>query len=416
MKNRLLLIPAALAIMAAAAFGSWQLSTSTPQAQIATLWAQAAPVVPGPAMPPAAQPGATPDTPAAQDPDEEAAQPAKPDPCSAIKATGAATTTSSGPGFPDEGFDVDETTSGGADAAPKPQNPVQKVCENGRVQIRVGSGRSFGTRIGSIAAVRILLQTDSDVVVDFTSLTKAGALAFGGSDFVLAKDTPASIRKIEDGRHTLYVIDLRLQTFVIKDPGVSFNLDLRYATAMVPGTKTPDWKVLSTPDFFITRSNTADNGQELLEGTLQNQTLRTSWVVWPLYIGGCFLIALWPGLALVHWVNRINPLRKAPKEEIAWNRFKRTVADAQLYGWELHHYKRISAALRWGLGYSELTRKEILNRVRQDEKLAAKYDLIEGMLTKLDDAIYNDYKMTREDTKHLLDNFPKVIEPPVSPV
>jgi hypothetical protein len=343
---------------------------------------------------------------------------AKPDPCSAIKATGQATFQSSGPGFPDEGFDVDETTSGGdgANAPPKPQNPVQKVCENGRVQIRVGAARHFGNRIGSIAAVRVLLQTDKDVMIDFTSLTKANALAFGGSDFVLAKDTPVSIRTMEDASRVLYVIDLKLQTFVIKDPGVNFNLDLRYATSFVPGTQTPDWKVLSTPDFFLTRSATADNGQELLEGDLQMQQLRTSWVVWPLYIMGCFLVALWPGLALVHWVNRINPLRRASKEEIAYNRFRKTVADAQLYGWELHHYKRISAALRFGLGYSALTRKEILNRVKKDEKLAAKYDLIEAMLTKLDEAIFNGYKMTREDTKALLDDFPRVIEPPTSPV
>ncbi len=221
-----------------------------------------------------------------------------PDLCSAIKVTGAKTVApSGGPGFPDEGFDVDDTPTKGD--APQPANPVQKVCENGRIQIQTGALPHFGHRIGDVTDIRVIVVTDPDVIVDFTSLTKAKALAFGGSDFVLARDNAVSVQHVQQGKKDLYVVDLKVQTFVPKDPGVVFNLDLRYATSMVPGTKTPDWKVMSTPDLLITRSNTVDNGQDMLEGDLQAHTGFSPWVMWPVLISGFFLVLLWPGLKAV---------------------------------------------------------------------------------------------------------------------
>ena len=228
-------------------------------------------VTPAPATP-TVQPVVTPApaTPAVQ----PVAAPA-PDLCSAVHVTAATTVASSGPGFPDERFDIDATQPS-ADV-PQPANPVQKVCENGRVKIQVGAVREFGHRIGDVAAVRVLIVTDANVLIDFRSLTQAHALAYGGSDVVLAKDNPISLRRVVQGEHVIYLLELRLQTFVIKAPGVQFNLDLRYATDLVAATKTPDWKVLSTPSFLITRSNTVDNGTELDEGDLSKQNARAPW-------------------------------------------------------------------------------------------------------------------------------------------
>ena len=378
----------------------------------ATPAAQPVVATPAPATP-AAQPVATPApaTPA----DDAASAPqqektAVPDLCSAVHVTAATAFASSGPGFPDEGFDVDATQPS-ADA-PQPANPVQKICENGRIKIQVGAKREYGYRIGDVADVRVLIVTDPGVLIDFRSLTEAHALAYGGSDVVLAKDDPISLRRVVQGEHVIYLLELRLQTFVITAPGVQFNLDLRYATDMVAATKTPDWKVLSTPAFLITRSNTADNSTELDEGDLSQQNARTPWIMWPALVGGFFLLMLWPGLLIVNRLNRLRPQRKVPVGEIAWRKLDRTLADAREFGWQQYHYKQVAASLRIGLGYQPQTRLEILDRVRNNPELAPKYAQISSVLSMLDDVLYNDRVLTRAETESLIRQLPEILKRP----
>jgi hypothetical protein len=335
------------------------------------------------------------------------------DPCSAVRVTTTTTsaTPAGAPGFPDEGFDIDPTVQ--APDAAKPAVRADKTCENGRVEIQVAALPHFGHHIGDVADVRVLIATDPGVFIDFSSLMKARAIAYGGSDFALTLDKPASIRKVQAKANVVvYVIDLRLQTFTIKDPGASFNLDLRYATGLVPNTHIPDWRVLSTPPILITRSNTVDNGEELLEGNLQAQDPRGSWLMWPVLVAGFFLVLLWPGLILVNYLNRIRPGRKVPLNEQAWKKFNKTIKDAQEHGWDLRHYKQIAAALRLGLGYQPQTRLEILDRIANDPQMAAKSERVRNVLIKLDAVLYNGRAMTPEETEALIRELPLIIDRP----
>ncbi len=382
-------------------------ATPAPATPAAQPVATPAPVAP--AAQPVATPAATPaDDSAVPAPAQEKA--ATPDLCSAVHVTAATAIASSGPGFPDEGFDVDATQPSADE--PQPANPVQKVCENGRIKIQVGAKREFGHRIGDVAEVRVLIVTDANVLIDFRSLTQAHALAYGGSDVVLAKDNPISLRRVVQGEHVIYLLELRLQTFVIKAPGVQFSLDLRYATDMVAATKTPDWKVLSTPSFLITRSNTVDNGTELDEGDLSNQNARTPWIMWPALVGGFFLLMLWPGLLIVNRLNILRPKRKIPVNEIAWRKLDRTLADAREFGWQQYHYKQVAASVRIGLGYQPQTRLEILDRVRNNPELAPKYAQISSVLSMLDDVLYNERVLTRAETESLIRQLPEILKRP----
>jgi len=348
----------------------------------------------------------SPAQPGTSDPSGTAASPAAttPDLCSAVTAAQVIDPTAAGSGDPDEGFD---DPSAGDQSTPKPENPVGKSCENGRIKIRVGSPQEFGHRIGDVVSIRIQILTDDKVMIDFTSL-KQRVLGFQGSDFVLARDNPVTVKVMQKEHQVLYVIDLNVQTFVNKEPGVVFNLDLRYATGLAGDSKTPNWQVLTTPDFFVTRSNTVDNGENLLEGDLDPQASPTPWPMWPLLVGGFFLVLLWPGVVVVRYLNRLRPGRKIPANELAWRKFDKALSDANEFGWDVRHYKQIASAVRVYLGVAPHTRLEVLDRLSAHPQI----ELIKSALTKCDRVLYEHATLSADETRELVREIKTLVPKP----
>jgi hypothetical protein len=286
----------------------------------------------------------------------------------------------SGSGFPDEGFDYTPPTPA-ADA--KPVNPVIKACENGKIKIMVGNEQQFGNRIGAIVEVRILLLIDDGVTVDFASLQR-GTLNFDGTDrFHLAKDNPVTIAKEQKNGKTLYTIDMRLQSFVPK-PSIPLNIDLRYATSLVAATHKPDWKVLTTPDFMVTTSNTVDNGEDLLEGNMQSATVAAPWPIRTLFYTGASLLVLWPLVTLVLWLIRKRPGRKTPPSELAWSTFSKVFKDGAEVGYQERHFRHLVDALKGYLGAGTRTREEIGAMLEGDKRQGT----VISALKKCDMALY----------------------------
>lgn len=352
----------------------------------------------------AAQSAATPQAaPAPQAPNTQPASKAQPVPANQKGAKPRAETL--GGGAPDEGFDEQP---GDPSAPPTPANPVQKVMEGGKIQMLVGSPRHFGNRIGDVVPIRVLILTDNSVTLDFTSL-KQGVLGFNGSEFELAHDDPITVRSRQvQGNKTLYIIDLRLQTFVIREPGVIFNLDLRYATERVGDSQQPNWKVLTTPDFFVTRSNTADNGNELLEGDLDARSGASPWLMWPLLVTGFFLVGLWPGYLLVSWLNRIRPGYRAPAHVVAWKKFTKALKDADEFGFGPRHYKQIASALRVYLGVEPHTVLEVGDRLHEHPQLAT----ITSALSKCERVLYGGATLSDEENEELVRELEELVPRP----
>ncbi len=294
---------------------------------------------------------------------------------------------------------------------PKPQNPVRKVIEDGKIEIRLGNSRHFGYRIGDHIPMVVLLIADEGVKFDFTSL-KQEVLGFDGSDFELTKPALVRTQQLSKGK-VLYRIDMTLVTWVPKD-GVVFNLDLRYAVDLAVDGKTPNWKRLTTPDFVVSRSWTADNGEALLEGDLESKTSGSSWMILPSLIVACFLVGLWPGLELVKWINRIRPRKVMPPKMAAWKIFDKVFADAKASGFTMEHYKQIASALRRYLGATKgvpiepATFLEVRDRLESDAQLP----LIESALGKCERVIYSREELDDEDNRELYREIEELVPRP----
>jgi len=302
------------------------------------------------------------------------------DPCSTLTSTTSGASSSSTAGYPDEGFDY---TPPAPAPDPKPENPVTKSCEGGKIQIMVGNEQEFGKRIGNIIDVRVLILADDSVTIDFGTLQR-GILNFDGSDrFKLAKDNPVTISKQQKDGKTLWTVDLRLQTYV-PQPGVTFNLDLRYSNSFVPGTLKPEWKVLTTPDFLITRSNTVDNGEELKEGNMEPGQISLPWPTKGLLWGGIGLAGLCLMTPGVLWLLRRRPGRKLSANETAWLTFSEVFAEGESLGFHERHYRLMVDALKSYLGMGARTREEINILLQGD----ARHDTIVSAIQKIDLALY----------------------------
>lgn len=247
----------------------------------------------------------------------------------------------------------------------------------------VGNKQQFGNRIGAIVEVRVLLLVDKDVAIDFNTLER-GIMKFDGTDaFHFALENPYRVQKQEKDGKTLWTIDLRVQTFVPK-PSVAFNIDLRYATSVVQATGKPDWKVLTTPDFQVTTSNTLDNGDQLLEGNMQPAVVATPWPIRSLFNAGLGLFLLWPLVSIVLFLYRKWPRRKVPANEIAWNTFSKVFSEGDKSGFTEGSYRYLVDALKGYLGAGTRTREEISSMFKGDKR----HDLIVSALQKCDTALY----------------------------
>lgn len=301
---------------------------------------------------------------------------------------------------------------------PKPQNPVQKICEDGRIIIQVGNEQHFGHRIMDLVEITVIILADEGVKFDFSSLDK-GVIGFDGSNFDLAKAQPegalprgakaVTIRQApwKDGK-ILYRIDLIVQSSVPKS-NIVFNLDLRYAVEFTADGKTPNWKRLTTPDFIVTKSNTADNGDELLEGDLGRKSSPQPWLMWPMLVLGGFLFLVGPGILVVRYINRRRPRRVMPPNELAWRIFLRVTDEVKIAGWQPKHYKLMASAFRTALGVEPATTAEALERLADHPEL----DAVKSALAKCDAVLYGEKTLSDEENAQLVDEFLKLVPRPV---
>ncbi len=296
-----------------------------------------------------------------------------PDPCSSIVGTidGADQSTPSNNYYDNYGGYYSQPK-----ADPKPQNPISATCGSGRLSIMVGttpsdqsgfsqSHRHYGHYIMDKIPLTVILNVDESVEIDFTSLVKQKTLGFNGSDFMLAQQGPGETpavqisgpqirsRAIKNaageviGKQTrkIYVINLIVQSSVYK-PVIPFQLDLRYAFDKTPDGK-PNWKTLTTPDFVVSRPNIGDNGEELLEGNLDDKSNRISFMTVLALSLGTFLLLLIPGIAGVKYINRVRPRKVIPANRAAWNVFESQYKDAKANGvYSRKHIRAIVHALR----------------------------------------------------------------------
>jgi hypothetical protein len=332
--------------------------------------------------PPANQPGVTPANPGTN------RQVPPFDPFGANAAAQAA------PGYPGWGGDEgDPFAPPPPEVEPIPQNPVQKGYEGGKLIVIVGADRHFGYRIGHRVGLTVIVAADDGVLVDFTAIEK-GVLGLNGSDFELV--SPPVVRKLgkRQGK-TVYRIDLSLRTFVVK-PGVVFTADFLCATELTDN-KTPNWKRVTTPEFVVSRSNTADNGENLLEGDLEPAPFQVSWFTYPLLLAGLSLIMLWPTLLVMEWLQRVAPRRKIPANELAWTTFDRVLAEGKSKGFTVRHYKQIAAALRSYLGVDAKTLEEVKIALKDHKDL----EQILSALAKFDSALYDRGVLTDAELNQL---------------
>jgi len=244
----------------------------------------------------------------------------------------------------------------------KPANPVRKTCAGGKVRMIVGitptdvegnpaSHRHFGHTIMDKIPLTVVLDLDPTVKLDFSSLVQQNVIGFAGSDFSLYKaadgEPPAvsiSGPTIRSGR-SVYVINLIVQTSVFK-PSVVFNLDLRYATEMLPSGKAPKWLPMTTPDFLVSKMTVVDNGTELQEGDLGQKAERTPWpAVYALALGTT-LILLHGAMRLVKWLSRIRPRKEVAPNRLAWTVFEANYKEGTAGGFRVKHLIAFSHALR----------------------------------------------------------------------
>jgi hypothetical protein len=318
--------------------------------------------------------------------------------CTAVAGTisgDGATVASSSQTAQGYGDDGDDSNQGSQTAqAPKPQNPVDKTCADGKVHIIVGitpsdpqgytdSHRHYGHFIMDRIPVTVVLDLDKSVQIDFSSLINQKVLGFNGSDFDLAKQGPGEPPSVQisgpvtKGDRKIYRIELIVQSMV--PTPTAFNLDLRYAVDMTPDGKLPNWQTMTSPDFLVTTSDISDNGDQLLEGNLDQQSPRLPWMTVTALALGTFLVLLFPGLYLVKWYNRVRPRKVIPADRLAWNVFEAQQADAAANGgFKRKHIRAIAHALRRYLGtlpqypqIEALTILEIESRFAKDSKFAA---------------------------------------------
>ena len=286
-----------------------------------------------------------------------------------------------------------------------PQNPVRKAYEGGKIIVLVGAERHFGYRIGDVGSVVILVQADDSVQLNFDSIRK-GVLGFDGSDFELAEPANIHIIQKQDGK-TLWRMDLKLRSFVPRK-GIVFTADCQYALALGPDGKTPDWKVLTTPGFVVSTSNTADNGTDLLEGDVNERPYHVSWFTYPILLVGLSLVLLWPSLLFLKWYRRLHPPRVVPPNERAWLVFNRVLKEAKASGWTVKHYKLVASALRTYLGVEPATLAEAAERLKDHPDL----DTIESALAKCEAVLYAKRPLSDAENAELVNELKKLVPKP----
>lgn len=307
--------------------------------------------------------------------------------------------------------------------ARRPPNPATKVCEGGRIRVRVAAERHFGHRIMDPVRVTVLLNFEPTTLVDLESLAR-GTITFNGQEFDLVRQqalpsgqTPVEVetQQLRDGS-LLLKIEMLVQSAVPASvaPYLVFRLDLRYALGNIRDaqgieTAAPDWRVLSTPLIGLTMSSTAVAGDQFRDIALQPVQQVSPWPTLWLLIVGVFLIFFMPGLLLVQWINRHRPGRQLSREEIAWRTLDAVRASARENdGYTRAHIRRIAHAVRMYFDVESATVSEVQSRLANDPRLA---DIL-GVLQSCEGVLFEGSAIDRQEIKVLQRKLRSIIPRP----
>ena len=304
----------------------------------------------------------------------------------------------------------------------RPQSMAEKSCEGGRIRMQVQAERHFGHRIMDPINVRVLLNVDPSVTVDFQSLRR-GTITFNGQEFDLvsplalnAPQSPVDVRSLRmpDGR-VLIKVDLIVQSSVPASvaPHLVFRLDLRYSLGNIRdaegnATSTADHRVLSTPVIGLTLSQTASGAGEFVGVNPAFAPQLRPWATHGLLVGGAFLLLLPLGLWAVRWINRQRPGRKVPSHELAWHTLDKVFAEGNQQGFSPLHIKAISAAVRRYLNVSASTHAELRTLLAGHPQQKA----IIRVLSKCDAVLYRCQQLNHDDFVELIEDVESIVPRP----
>lgn len=317
--------------------------------------------------------------------------------------------------------DTGGTTTAKRTDPPKSSNPVRKVCENGNIEIRVGSFRNYGYRTLDLISVTIIIESASDVRFDYTSL-KQKTLSFDGSDFYLYGEAADSVFIAETTLPSGKVerrINLLIQSSVVDKDALVFQLNLRYATKLGPDGQTPEWKVLVTPDFVIGRTKTLDTSDELLESDMSYRPQRTPLPAYPLAILGFALVLSVPAFFLVQHINRVRRRKVLPPKAAAWAVFEavfkasKTGEGDYLFDKKACHaivvaLRRYLAATNPMIPVESATVLEIQDALAEHPAIV----LILRILNLCEDAIFLNKEVTAAESKEIVEAIETLVPEP----
>lgn len=319
--------------------------------------------------------------------------------------------------------DTGGTTTAKRTDPPKSANPVRKVCENGTIDIRVGSPRNYGFRTLDLISVTIIIESAPDYRFDYSSLRQK-TLAFDGSDFYLFGEAADSVFISETTLPSGKVerrINVLLQSSVVDKDNLVFQLNLRYATKLGPDGKTPEWKVLVTPDFVISRSKTLDTSDELLESDMSYRPQRTPIPAYPLAILGFVLVFSVPAFFLVQHINRVRRRKVLPPKAAAWAVFEAVFKASKtgdgegdyLFDKKACHaivvaLRRYLAATNPMIPVESATVLEIQDALAEHPAIV----LILRILNLCEDAIYLNKEVTAAESKEIVEAIETLVPEP----
>lgn len=293
---------------------------------------------------------------------------------------------------------------------PAPANPTKKIYEDGKIVILKGNHRHFDWKIGDRIPITMIIQTAPDVVIDFSSLLKKREISFEPTDFQLFGEPTVTTRDMPDGSK-MYEVKFAVQSFVPPKVLV-LNLDLRYSMEFAEDKTTRVWKILRSPDFVVSEHWTVDHGNELLEGDLKKKPLNIPWATHLALVAGVFLFLLWPGVALVKYLNRVRTRNSPPPESVAWKVFDAVFGEIEtMADFKPEHYALINGALRayfearYGVPVESQTVLEIQDRLSGEEE----YEAIMRVISLCERVTFAEESLTEDENAEIVAKVNKLV-------
>ncbi len=281
---------------------------------------------------------------------------------------------------------------------PEPLSPQHLTLADGRIEVYVGTPRVSDYTIGDSIPVCLVFEITPDSLyriqhpppepvipprqntapskislvqqpapLEWPSISleglKMGEISSQPSDLELVAPSKIEEYLLPNGTK-MEVVTLYLTTWVTTTTTeVDLSADFMYAVSNLPDGQQPDWKSASTPVLHLGINQSAAPNQTLLiEGDLSDKNNpRPTAAYWLLSASPLFALPLVLALAALA-LRRVRRERKLTKNEVVWQVFARTFADARAQGgFALDHYRRIFNALRRHLDVLSLDTTQTLD-------------------------------------------------------